>query len=71
MHGPLTRAAKPKGSIMKLASIVRAFATDTRGVTAVEYGIIAAGVAVAIIGVVNGLGTKLTTTFQSVSDAIK
>ncbi|HUI12975.1 MAG TPA: Flp family type IVb pilin [Xanthobacteraceae bacterium] len=56
---------------MKLASIVRAFASDNRGVTAIEYGLIAAGVAVAIIGAVNALGTQLNATFSSVSSALK
>lgn len=44
---------------------------DESGATAIEYGLIAAGIAVAIIAVVNGVGTKLTSTFQSVSDNLK
>ena len=44
---------------------------DESGATAIEYGLIAAGISVAIIAVVQGLGTKLTSTFQSVSDALK
>lgn len=51
---------------MKLASLLRAFARDDRGVTAIEYGLIAAGVAVAIVGVVGQMGSALNTTFQSV-----
>jgi pilus assembly protein Flp/PilA len=47
------------------------FARDERGVTAIEYGLIAAGVAVAIVTVVQGMGTKLTTTFSAVSTALK
>jgi pilus assembly protein Flp/PilA len=47
------------------------FLADERGATAVEYGLIAAGIAVAIIGVVNGIGAKLTSTFTSVSNALK
>jgi pilus assembly protein Flp/PilA len=46
------------------------FVRDERGVTAIEYGLIAAGVAVAIIGVVQGLGTQLKATFSSVSTAL-
>jgi pilus assembly protein Flp/PilA len=38
-----------------------AFAKDQSGATAIEYGLIAAGISVAIITVVNGLGTKLNT----------
>jgi pilus assembly protein Flp/PilA len=39
--------------------------------TAIEYGLIAAGIALAIIAVVGALGTQLNTTFSSVSSAIK
>ena len=48
--------------------LVSRFLKDQSGATAIEYGLIAAGISVAIIAVVNGLGTKLTATFQSVSD---
>ena len=48
-----------------------AFLTDESGATAIEYGLIAAGIAVAIIGVVNTLGSKLNTTFSSVSTQLK
>ena len=47
------------------------FIADESGATAIEYGLIAAGIAVAIITVVNGLGTKLTSTFTSVQGALK
>ncbi len=50
--------------------IVR-FQKDQAGATAIEYGLIAAGIAVAIIAVVTGLGTQLNTTFTSVSSALK
>jgi pilus assembly protein Flp/PilA len=43
------------------------FAKDDSGATAIEYGLIAAGISVAIIAVVNGLGSQLTTTFQTIS----
>ena len=45
--------------------------TDRRAVTAIEYGLIAAGISVAIIAVVNNLGTKLHTTFSSISTQLK
>jgi len=51
-------------------SILRFFA-DESGATAIEYGLIAAGVSVAIIAVVNGLGAKLHTTFSSISTQLK
>ena len=43
------------------------FVSDEFGATAIEYGLIAAGISVAIIAVVNGLGTQLKTTFTKVS----
>lgn len=47
------------------------FLCDETGATAIEYGLIAAGIAVAIIAVVNGVGTKLNTTFSSISTQLK
>jgi len=47
------------------------FLNDESGATAIEYGLIAAGIAVAIIAVVQGLGTNLNTTFGSVQTALK
>jgi pilus assembly protein Flp/PilA len=41
------------------------------GATAIEYGLIAAGISVAIIATVNGLGTKLNTKFSSISTQLK
>jgi pilus assembly protein Flp/PilA len=50
--------------------LVARFVKDESGATAIEYGLIAAGISVAIIAVVQGLGTKLKTTFTSVTTAI-
>jgi pilus assembly protein Flp/PilA len=47
------------------------FAKDESGATAIEYGLIAAGIALAIIAVVNGLGSKLNTTFASINTSLK
>jgi pilus assembly protein Flp/PilA len=47
------------------------FLKDESGATAIEYGLIAAGIAVAIITVVNGLGTKLNSKFTSISSQLK
>jgi pilus assembly protein Flp/PilA len=47
------------------------FLTNESGATAIEYGLIAAGISVAIIAVVQGLGTNLKNTFSSVSTALK
>ena len=51
----------------KLVSFLR----DENGATAIEYGLIAAGISVAIITVVGTLGTSLNTTFTSVATALK
>jgi pilus assembly protein Flp/PilA len=50
---------------------VSRFLRDESGATAIEYGLIAAGIAVAIIGAVQALGTGLNTTFTSVTTALK
>jgi pilus assembly protein Flp/PilA len=47
------------------------FLRDESGATAIEYGLIAAGISVAIIAVVGGLGSKLVTTFTSVQSALQ
>lgn len=51
-----------------MKNLIARFVKDESGATAIEYGLIAAGIALAIIAVVNGLGTKLHDTFQGVSD---
>ena len=43
---------------------------NEKGATAIEYGLIAAGISVAIIAVVQGLGTKLKSTFTSVQNSL-
>ena len=47
------------------------FLSDESGATAIEYGLIAAGIALAIIAVVNGLGTNLNTKFDSINTSLK
>ncbi len=54
-----------------MTQIFARFLKDQSGATAIEYGLIAAGISVAIIAVVQGLGTSLNTTFTSVSNALK
>ena len=49
----------------------RRFVRDESGATAIEYGLIAAGISVAIITVVASLGSALNTTFTSVATALK
>ena len=50
---------------------LKAFLADEFAATAIEYGLIAAGISIAIIAVVNGLGTKLKTTFSSISTQLR
>jgi pilus assembly protein Flp/PilA len=52
-------------------SKIIAFLKNESGATAIEYGLIAAGISVAIIGVVKTLGTNLNTTFNSVSNSLQ
>jgi pilus assembly protein Flp/PilA len=47
------------------------FLQDQTGATAIEYALIAAGISLAIIAVVNGLGTTLNTKFTSVNNSLK
>jgi pilus assembly protein Flp/PilA len=53
-----------------MKTLVR-FLKNESGATAIEYGLIAAGISVAIIGIVQTLGTNLTGTFTKVSNAVK
>jgi pilus assembly protein Flp/PilA len=48
-----------------------AFLKDETGATAIEYGLIAAGISVVIIASVNAIGSKLNSTFQLISDSLK
>jgi len=53
-----------------MRDLVLRFANDKSGATAIEYGLIAAGISIVIVVVVNGLGTNLNTVFGSVSSAL-
>jgi pilus assembly protein Flp/PilA len=54
-----------------MKTFISSFLKDETAATAIEYGLIAAGISVAIIAVVNGLGTKLTSTFSTISTQLK
>jgi pilus assembly protein Flp/PilA len=54
-----------------MLKLIARFAKDEAGVTAIEYGLIAAGISVAIIAAVTTLGSTLNTTFTTVSTALK
>ncbi|MGI9387740.1 MAG: Flp family type IVb pilin [Methyloligellaceae bacterium] len=51
-----------------MQKVLSRFLKDESGATAIEYGLIAAGISVAIIAAVNALGTTVNTTFTSVND---
>ncbi|CAL79370.1 MULTISPECIES: Flp family type IVb pilin [unclassified Bradyrhizobium] len=52
-------------------SVILRFLKDESGATAIEYGLIAAGISIAIIASVNGLGSKLNTKFTSINSSLK
>lgn len=54
-----------------MKNLVKRFLSNESGATAIEYGLIAAGIAVVIIAAVQLAGTNLTTTFNSVAAAVK
>jgi pilus assembly protein Flp/PilA len=54
-----------------MRKILKDFIADESGATAIEYGLIAAGISLAIIAVVNGLGTKLNTKFTAINSSLK
>jgi len=53
-----------------MTKLLARFIKDQSGATAIEYGLIAAGISVAIIAVVNALGGQLQTTFSTVSSSL-
>jgi pilus assembly protein Flp/PilA len=53
-----------------MRKILKDFVVDETGATAIEYGLIAAGISLAIISVINGLGTKLNTKFTSINTSL-
>src|SRR5690349_24060139 len=59
-----------KERFMKIAQFIKSFARDEEGVTAIEYGLIAALIAVAIIASVTVVGTQLALLFGKISTAI-
>jgi len=54
-----------------LKRIIVKFLSDDSGATAIEYGLIAAGISLAIIAVVNGLGSNLNGMFSSINSSLK
>jgi pilus assembly protein Flp/PilA len=54
-----------------MKNLVKRFANDESGATAIEYGLIAAGIALAILLAVQTVGTNLSATFSSVAEGVK
>jgi pilus assembly protein Flp/PilA len=54
-----------------MKNLIARFVKDESGATAIEYGLIAAGISLAIIAVVNGLGSTLNTKFSAISTSLK
>ena len=54
-----------------MKNLVLRFLKDESAATAIEYGLIAAGISLAIIAVVSNIGTKLKTTFSSISTQLR
>lgn len=57
--------------VVMMRKLLKDFVSDESGATAIEYGLIAAGISLAIISVINGLGTKLNTKFTSINTSLK
>jgi pilus assembly protein Flp/PilA len=54
-----------------MKNLIARFVNDESGATAIEYGLIAAGISLAIIAIVNGLGTNLNTKFTAINSSLK
>jgi pilus assembly protein Flp/PilA len=54
-----------------MKAILKKFMADESGATAIEYGLIAAGISLAIISIINGLGTKMNTKFTAINSSLK
>ena len=57
--------------VITMIQVFKNFIADESGATAIEYGLIAAGISLAIIAAVNGIGTKLNTKFSSINTSLK
>ena len=68
---PATSGRSGKDMLVKLKCLLVEFVADESGATAIEYGLIAAGIALAIIEVIYALGTNLVAKLQSLATALK
>jgi len=56
---------------LPMKNLISRFVKDESGATAIEYGLIAAGISLAIIAAVNGLGSNLNGKFTSINTSLK
>jgi pilus assembly protein Flp/PilA len=54
-----------------MKNLLARFVKDESGATAIEYGLIAAGISLAIIAIINGLGGTLNAKFNAINNALK
>jgi pilus assembly protein Flp/PilA len=67
-----TLSSKPRVHMeLPMKNLIARFVKDESGATAIEYGLIAAGISLAIIAIVNGLGTNLNTKFTAINTSLK
>jgi len=57
--------------VISMVQLFKNFLADETAATAIEYGLIAAGISLAIIAVVNGIGSRLNTKFGSINTSLK
>lgn len=57
--------------VISMVQVFKDFLADETAATAIEYGLIAAGISLAIIAVVNGIGSKLNTKFTSINTSLR
>jgi pilus assembly protein Flp/PilA len=67
VHGPFDNGKLLEESMTR---IIRKYATDRQGVTLIEYGLIAALIAVALATILGTVGTNLSTLFNTISTAV-
>jgi len=67
----MSAGADATNTEVTLKHLIKRFLADDTGATAIEYGLIAAGISLAIIVAVNGLGTNLSGVFTSVNSSLK
>jgi pilus assembly protein Flp/PilA len=68
---PGAAAQNQKTLEVNLKKVFSKFLSDESGATAIEYGLIAAGISLAIIAVVNGLGSNLNDKYTSINTSLK